>query len=466
MNINIDILIENNTVSFNYILPIEYAEKDEEFYIESSYKPFYIEKGIKINLENLMNKTREKYTEVLNHFNIETPKKINLHFNLLSTNSKEILEFAKINNNIKIYATLTNTEYEVLAHNLKNENVNNLYITFENCNGYISYKDFYDMFKELDKIVKFVKKYNLSEIEQIMLVYDIIKANEYNKEDNTESYNDSRNLDKVIKGNKIVCVGYSNLINYILTCLGIKNRITLMNYSNKKEKHVRNLILINDNKYDIKGLFLLDCTWDSKKNDNYLNNYNFFLKSLNFFKQAKTEKFINPSWLELLKLDDEDMINKIKNINEIDKKRYIYSMSSISDKNISNLYLIAINGNDLTNELINSALYIKKLINRKIPKDVFKNSLYKIRKIEYINEIINEDITEEKIDNICNKFYRESDDILLLKILGLYKEPTLEKDLIEAKASNVKEDVLRIKLLKILKEYLGDIPQDNFIKKM
>lgn len=466
MCINIDILISDNKVNFNYMLPIEFSEKDEEFYIQNVYKPFYIENSKKINLNNLNNALHNKHNTISQFYNFNNSNSIYPVFHLFTSKTRDLIEFIKTNKEMKIHATISNDEYKKLVDNLKPEEAKNLFITFENCDGYIRYEEFFNMFKELDKIINFVKRYNLSQIEQVMLIYDIIKANKYKKESDNENYNESRDLNRIINGDKIVCVGYANLINYILTSLKIKNRIVLMNYSNKRERHVRNLVFINDKKYNINGLFLLDCTWDSKKDQKYLNNYNFFLKSLNYFKQAKTESFVNPMWLELLKLDDENMVEELKKLSEVEKRKFIYSMSNETDKCISNLYLIAIQKNDLTSELIKTAQYLKQLINKKIPKEVFKNSLYKIRKIEYINGIINYDINEEIIDDICDKYYQSSSNTLILKILDLYKEPTLNKSLKESKAKNVREDILRIKLLRILKEYIGDIPNEKFIRKM
>ena len=107
-----------------------------------------------------------------------------------------------------------------------------------------------------------------------------------------------------------------------------------------------------------------------------------------------------------------------------------------------------------------------KLYSKTIKESVFKNALYKIRKIEYINGIIDYEPTEEIIDNVCNRYFKETSEIRLLKVLNLYEEPTLDKVLKEAKANSVEEDLLRMRFLKALKNEIGDLPENDFIKKM
>ena len=114
-----------------------------------------------------------------------------------------------------------------------------------------------------------IKRTNLSPFEQSIYAYDIVKNRKYKKCD----YNlrTSRDLDKILIGDTIVCVGYSNFLNAILKCLNIK-AIPLIDI---RRRHQCNLVYIKDSKYGIDGIYMFDPTGDRKRNDNndYISNY-------------------------------------------------------------------------------------------------------------------------------------------------------------------------------------------------
>lgn len=469
MEINIDITIDRNgNIKFYLNVPFEYCISNEEAFLESTCEYFYTQNGVNINRIEFLKHLKSKIKNISSIFPdyIGKEKKLKIKFDLCSENTEYLIKFIKENKDFKICTIVDTYKCEKIINGINLEEGKNLYLKFQNGQEFITYDEFYKTINELYKIVNFVKKYNLSNIEKILLVYDIIKANKYNQETSFENYSESRDLSKVVNGDKIVCLGYANLINFILGSLKIKNNIEILKYKNKQNGHARNIIFVDDDKYNVKGQFICDCTWDSKKNNNYLDNYNFFLKRLSFFAKAKEEVIFKPNYVELLKLDDEQLEIAISKLSTDEKRKMVYSLSNLSDKNISNLYLLALKDDNLYNETVKTAKYVKKLFNQKISKETFKNALYKIRKIEYLNGIINEDITEEKINDICNRYYRETGEILLLKMLDMYKEPSLEKSLYEAKAKSVKEDILRLKLAKTLKIYLNDLPDNKFINKM
>ena len=74
--------------------------------------------------------------------------------------------------------------------------------------------------------------------------------------------------------------------------------------------------------------------------------------------------------------------------------------------------------------------------------------------------------TEEYIDSVCDKLYPQCKEDKILMAIGLYEEPTLDKSLNQANANSVDQDLLRIRLLKVLKEKLNDFPENDYIKKM
>lgn len=90
----------------------------------------------------------------------------------------------------------------------------NIKINYQEHNSPISISELYDLSSLVCDISKTIKKYNLSPIEQVMYVYDLIKKREY--KDDEKDRKKSRDLDKVILSDTMVCAGYSNLLNAIL----------------------------------------------------------------------------------------------------------------------------------------------------------------------------------------------------------------------------------------------------------
>lgn len=103
----------------------------------------------------------------------------------------------------------------------------NIKINYQEHNSPISISELYDLSSLVCDISKTIKKYNLSPIEQVMYVYDLIKKREY--KDDEKDRKKSRDLDKVILSDTMVCAGYSNLLNAILRCLGF-NAEALISY--------------------------------------------------------------------------------------------------------------------------------------------------------------------------------------------------------------------------------------------
>ena len=137
----------------------------------------------------------------------------------------------------------------------------------------LSYKldntdDFISMRTTINYYKNLILDSNLSPLEQLVYAYDLIKSFEYNE---SEKPDESRRIDKIIKTNHIVCVGYSLLLEQLLNELGIDTISILSMSPSESQKdqmdwHYRNLIKLNDEKYGIKGFFALDATFDSARN--------------------------------------------------------------------------------------------------------------------------------------------------------------------------------------------------------
>ena len=136
-----------------------------------------------------------------------------------------------------------------------------------------------------------------------MFVYDRVKYRLY--EDDLDDINSSRDLDKVLNGDKIVCAGYSNLFTAVLTSLGI-NSIPVIDLN---IKHQRSLAYIKDAKYNIDGVYAFDPTWDKRKSKddiNYIDRYDYFLMPL-----VRSMNSCYCEISELLELDKETILKII-----------------------------------------------------------------------------------------------------------------------------------------------------------
>ena len=77
-----------------------------------------------------------------------------------------------------------------------------------------------------------------------------------------------REVATIIKDGNIVCVGYSQLLSQILKETGVDSYTisTSVPVGDDVIGHERNVIVVDDDKYDIHGNYVFDVTWDSAKN--------------------------------------------------------------------------------------------------------------------------------------------------------------------------------------------------------
>ena len=227
----------------------------------------------------------------------------------------------KYNRQYKITIGVNNREILRRSGLLKNvpKNVtllieNNDEYTYE-LNEYLTEED------KLENLIKDIRKANLSPLEKYLAVYSIVKSFKPYK-DNLNDRAESRKLRNILKdGNTyIVCVGFANLLHDLLNRVGIANKYIHVDvddsykdgYTKEEKKinhvgHARNIVKIDDEKYDIHGIYLADSTWDNKK------DYNSYLHSLMTFDRLKEAK-------NLEKLNDYDLLLDFHNLPEFERK--------------------------------------------------------------------------------------------------------------------------------------------------
>ena len=395
MTIDILIEIEDNNATFKVCLPLEFSEINENLYFELTDKIFYKQKSLVIN-ENRLNEAISLIEELIYDNFIkqnELAHKLNYKFSIISGKSiEDDLSFIKCNKNFDlIYRT---NKYDKFLNNFTANDFPNLKILFQYSDIPIPYEEFYGMYNYLMEIVDFIKYYDLSPFEQVILAYDIVKSRIYKEEDETESYRMSRDLNEIIKGNKIVCTGFSNLLDFILKQLNFKTRIVLLNYLNSETGHQKNLIYLDDEKYGINNAFLLDPTWDSKNNDDYLENYKHFLRPI-YYRFNKTEEIKTiPQSLNLLRKNEEEIINVFEKNIFIEKMPIIVSLNSLLK--FCGLEKINKSMNLNKEDIIQILHTLRKKYFYRIPNEKFANALYKVRRVEYINNIYKKGLRKKK----------------------------------------------------------------------
>ncbi len=159
-------------------------------------------------------------------------------------------------------------------------------VNYNNKSCYAPLDEFEEMVDSLNTMVSLIESKGLSPLEKLMYAYDMVKANPYVKEAVKNHSGDSRYLHKVLTGDKIVCAGYSRILEELANRLNIPcSYITGNSVKNNSiiGRHARNLVYLKDDKYNIDGFFELDATWDSysKESKNKIAYYNHFLMPIN-----------------------------------------------------------------------------------------------------------------------------------------------------------------------------------------
>jgi hypothetical protein len=146
-----------------------------------------------------------------------------------------------------LYQTSKKYPFEILYGNYKT--------TYE---GFANMRATIDYFKEL------INSYELSPIEKIVFAYDIMKTFKYQQD--PENKNNALRIPEIIMSGNIVCRGYATFFNQILEELGVKTSpysFETQDENGKPSRHMRSIITVDDDKYNIHGIYVCDPTWDS-----------------------------------------------------------------------------------------------------------------------------------------------------------------------------------------------------------
>ena len=244
--------------------------------------------------------------------------------------------------------------------------------------------------KKINDVVAEIKRHKLSPFEQFVYAYNFVTNRIYNEENEDESIDKSRNLIEVLNGDKIVCVGFANLLCEILTRLNIPCTTQTeigYDFANKEyTNHLVCLVRMEDPKYKIKGIYQSDPTTDAAKTQDKIygeNSFNFALNQINYIEDIHDETFVLNRGLEN---DDAEL----HSFNDVEKA------STEVPVNMSALFPEKTQGK-------NQIQIIKEEVNKKIEKAKIKDK---------IKNFI-ESLTEEKLEEFASNFKGKTPNFLV-----------------------------------------------------
>lgn len=277
------------------------------------------------------------------------------------------------------------------------EYLSNIYINIDGNSKPVSFSEYSDTIDAVDELVRNIESFGFSPLEKVMYVYDLVRSREYIKESKEEDVSASRDLSKVLLGDKIVCLGYANIFYTLLEKLGIKCYVYVLESDKEIDGisigHARNVIYIRDDKYSVYGVYFFDLTFDRcKGNNKYLNSYRYFAMTkhlMDFYDGGNL--YNNDFCVSTFGIDSEFL----RIVNE-------KGMEGLPDELVTTIntmshYAI---GENLINriglrqdapemfkqdkdEVYEKLVHITDLYNRPISADVLLKVLFNVRKVEY-----------------------------------------------------------------------------------
>ncbi len=182
--------------------------------------------------------------------------------NIVNSFEKRGLKFDDLN------VILDNKTYEDIELLRILDKKYNLKIKYKNSNEFITTDEFISMREAIDYYKTIVDDPNLSNLEKITVAYDIIKSFEYREVEDFKDRQNSRNISSIVRDGNIVCVGYSAFLSELLKEVGIDSwtiSTSVPTDGGRYIGHQRNVIVVDDDKYNIHGNYAFDATWDSAK---------------------------------------------------------------------------------------------------------------------------------------------------------------------------------------------------------
>lgn len=331
-------------------------------------------------------------------------------------------------------------------------------------------------YQNIYQIANLIKQYNLTPLESLIFLYDIVREKPY-KEFN-EDKSKSRDLSQITNDDYIVCEGYANIINAVCHSLNIPSEKIRWLPKEGNRGHASNIVYINDDKYDIHGFFEIDALYGVKENNEdmeYINHYEHLFDPFNLAIIKKKKYNYDDELTLCLPLNQYERIKHMEKINMPDIIRenfynlFIKQVSRVADiigfnslLNLCDQELEEIKQHQFSFdhiELIHQK-YIN-LMNKKIEYDIMIEAIYKVRRIEHLIDPKRYPLSPYIFDKIIkNSFPLKAEEHLLNLIFEntpidkISNSALLEDIKIEDPTDKIDYDIKRIELLSSLKQEL------------
>ena len=380
---NFDSLIEYNAKKYligtdnysnlqdeNYILSIRNNLKEEEI---NNLEYICDNKKIRISIDDYNN-----VSKILDKL-ISLNKNVDIEINV---NEKEKFNQSTIYINSDKYKSLNIK----INSNLKTLNLDD-YKRFENI---------------IYSFLKPIENKNYSPLEKFLYAYNISKRfKKYKEVPKERDKMDSRNIYDILFNDYMVCAGYANMLQDLLTKLGISAiEKSVMVGVHEEERyyagHARVFVNLIDEKYGINGIYTSDPTWDNDLIEDYYNHSLMTTKEVDV-ENLKFGGFLEDSY-------STTVIDKVLLIESTTLDEFYKKINIIINKHINNYFKD--NNKKVSSEEI-------KEDNNNFYKHITKDLLNFIKEIdiEKYNELINkykEYINITKYDKNYNEIIKKS----------------------------------------------------------
>lgn len=349
---------------------------------------------------------------------LENNANIRLPIKFGEKNEKEYFsELVNIFNRLASHNKKYNIEIEVTnRQKLKESGLlsqlpSNINVLIKNDLYTYNYETFMSEEETIEKLIAPIKQANLSPLEKYLAAYNIAKQFKPYKE-NKEDKNQSRYLRYILNNDYIVCVGFAKLLEEFLNHLeipimniGVAVDVSYDKGFTQEEKtlnlagHARCMVKIDDDKYNIHGIYVVDPTWDNDlENDLYLN-------ALMTFDRKKEAR-------RLEGLSSEDLLLDFHNIEEFKKKTAYYMKKQIKTNQ----------GKNTDTKSYDSAVeksyrnYYDAVLNILSQLDYQKYEYFKNKYIilkSHITNSLSESISSKDLDKVFNEMLLEYAEYIL-----------------------------------------------------
>ena len=199
----------------------------------------------------------------------------------------------------------------------------------------------------LDLMVRDIRESSLSVYEKYLAVINIVTHFKPYQENNSRKM-EARLTERILFNEYIVCLGYVNLMRDLLELIGVCSYPIEVILEDEKdnEYHARIIVRLDDEKYNIHGLFVADPTWDEAINHFYFNHASMtFYETLGEsarFRESELSIFAVDSSLEFIKKLEcypyacRTFLDIIKNVD----KDYYHYLKRKYDLDVSNMNFV------------------------------------------------------------------------------------------------------------------------------